>query len=168
MKTFPIGGRRTLATILAAGLVAGVLTLSGANSIAGAAETDPAASSDTLGQHDEKLLADAEANGDALVTLIVATEAGQADSVADRLAGLGGVVTNKVNQADYVTVQIPTANVHQAAKLPGIAAVDLNETIPLPDPQPDTFLFPGHQQRRPVRYATGGRHGRRQPVPADR
>jgi subtilisin family serine protease len=54
------------------------------------------------------------------------------------------VVTNKVNQVDYVTVQIPTANVRQAAKLPGIAAVDLNETIPLPDPQPDTFLFPGH------------------------
>jgi subtilisin family serine protease len=145
VRPFSIGGRRTLATIMATGVVASVLTLSSANSIAGAAEiAEPATSDNTLGNHDEKLLADAEAKGEATVTLIVATDAGQAGAVAEGMKSLGGQVTNKVDQVNYVRVLIPTSEVHRAAKLPGVAAVDLNESVPLPDPQPDTFRFPGH------------------------
>jgi subtilisin family serine protease len=145
VRRISIGGRRTLATIMATGVVASVLTLSTANSIAGAAEiAEPAASDNTLGAHDEKLLADAEAKGEALVTLIVATDAGQADAVAEGMKSLGAQVTNKVDRVNYLRVSIPTGQVHRAAKLPGVSAVDLNESVPLPDPQPDTFRFPGH------------------------
>lgn len=145
MRRISIGGRRTLATIMATGVVASVLTLSTANSIAGAAEiAEPATSDTTLRNHDEKLLADAEAKGEATVTLIVATDAGQATAVAEAMKGLGALVTNKVDQVNYVRVSIPTGQVHRAAKLPGVSAVDLNESVPLPDPQPDTFRFPGH------------------------
>ena len=56
MRTFPTRGRRTLAAVMVTGVVAGVLALAGANSIAGATENNPAAETDsTLGEHDEKL-----------------------------------------------------------------------------------------------------------------
>ncbi|MCU7724021.1 S8 family serine peptidase [Actinoplanes sp. KI2] len=87
-----------------------------------------------LGSHDADLLARAEAAKKPNVTVIIATDKGKAGDVAARVKGLGGTVTRRVDQVGYVLASVPTNKVVNTAKLPGISAVDLDETIKLPEP----------------------------------
>jgi subtilisin family serine protease len=120
-------------------LATGAITLTGAATASAEPSTGsdvPKATTETLGSHDKDLLAQAEAKGEPTVTLIVATQKGKAKDVAAQMKKLGGTVAKQFDQVGYVRVQVPTANVRKAAKLPGVAAVDLNESIPLPKPEP--------------------------------
>src|SRR5690606_39523054 len=118
------------------------MTLAGGATAATASpSTEPdvlkATPADTLGSHDLDLLAEAEAKGEKEVMLIVATEKGEANDVAADLKKLGGKIAKQVDKVGYVRAQVPTSAVLRAAKLPGVEAIDLNETIPLPDPKPE-------------------------------
>ncbi|WP_438872684.1 S8 family serine peptidase [Paractinoplanes pyxinae] len=88
---------------------------------------------DTLGAHDAELLAKAEAANKKFVTAIVATDAGRSAEVAAKIKALGGVVTRQFDEIGYVLASVPIAKVLTAAKLAGVAAVDLEETIKLPE-----------------------------------
>ncbi|WP_229071919.1 S8 family serine peptidase [Actinoplanes sp. DH11] len=88
---------------------------------------------ETLGSHDADLLADAEAQKKPKVTVIIATDAGRAGDVAARVKGLGGTVSRRFDQVGYVLATVPTGKVLNTANLPGVAAVDLDETIKLPE-----------------------------------
>lgn len=141
MRKLPTWGRRTAALVLASGLAA-TMTLAAAASPASAEPSEEpealkSAPADTLGTHDADLLADAQAKGEQHVMLIVATEKGEAKDVATGLTKLGGTVAKRVDAVGYVRARVPTAAVLKAAKLPGVTAVDLNESIPLPDPGQD-------------------------------
>lgn len=139
-------GRRTFTSVLAVGVAAGA-TLSGALPAAAAPGAAPAvlqkaaenpatpkeSPADTLGSHDAELLVKAEAANKKFVTVIVATEAGKAADVAAKIKGLGGVVTRRFDQIGYVLASVPIGQVVAAANLAGIAAVDLEETIKLPE-----------------------------------
>nr|WP_296066432.1 S8 family serine peptidase [uncultured Actinoplanes sp.] len=131
-------------------MTVGAATLSGVTPAAAAPGTGtaPAASqkspedpatpkespAETLGSHDADLLAQAEAAKKKNVTVIIATDKGKAPDVAAKVKSLGGTVTHRVDQVGYVLASVPTAKVLTAAKLPGISAVDLDETIKLPGP----------------------------------
>ncbi|WP_438870735.1 S8 family serine peptidase [Paractinoplanes ovalisporus] len=140
-------GRRTFTSVLAVGVAAGA-TLSSALPAAAApgdpvpaalqkAAAEPAtpkdAPADTLGAHDADLLAKAEAAHKKFVTVIVATEAGKSADVAAKIKALGGVVTRQFDEIGYVLASVPIAQVLTAAKLAGVSAVDLEETIRLPE-----------------------------------
>ncbi|WP_308120824.1 S8 family serine peptidase [Paractinoplanes bogorensis] len=140
-------GRRTFTSVLAVGVAAGV-TLSGSvpafaapgddvpaalQKAAPSPATPKEAPADTLGAHDAELLAKAEAANKKFVTVIVATEAGKSADVAARIKALGGVVTQQFDQVGYVLASVPIAKVVTAANLPGIQAIDLDETIKLPE-----------------------------------
>ena len=141
-------GRRTFTSVLAVGVAAGTALGSslpaaaepGAGTVPAAlqkAPEDPAtpkeSPADTLGSHDADLLAQAEAAKKKSVTVIIATDAGKAPDVAARIKALGGVVARRFDQVGYVLASVPTAKVITAAELPGIAAVDLDETVRLPE-----------------------------------
>ncbi|NJC74241.1 S8 family serine peptidase [Planosporangium thailandense] len=131
--------RRFAAGLFASALATGAISLTGvaaASAAPSAASDAPKPAADTLGSHDSELLAQAEAKGEPTVTLIVATDKGKTKNVAGELKKLGGKVAKQVDQVGYVRVQVPTANVRKAAKVPGVSAVDLNESIPLPKPEP--------------------------------
>ncbi|WP_111767434.1 S8 family serine peptidase [Nakamurella deserti] len=100
--------------------------------------TDPPkdSASETLSSHDLDLLADAEAKGEQQVTLIVATEKGETAPVADEMVALGGQVANQVDDLGYVRVQVPTAEVLKASTVTGVLAMDLNEVLMRPKPEP--------------------------------
>jgi hypothetical protein len=132
------GRRRTAAIIMGTGLVASVMTLTAAASPADALESTVDTASDTLGAHDLKLLAEAEAKGVPTVTLIVATKAGQAPTAAEELRKLGGRLAKRVDQVGYIRAQVPTSAVKSAARAGGVSAIDLDETIKLPDPRPES------------------------------
>jgi len=136
--------RRTSAALLASVMVAGAVTLAGGASTASANPSTKAdvlkdTPTDTLGSHDLDLLAEAEAKSEQSVTLLVATEQGAAPKVAAELKKLGGVIGNQVDEVGYVRARVPVKNVVAASKLPGVSAVDLNETIPMPDPAPESM-----------------------------
>ncbi|MFI5074371.1 MAG: S8 family serine peptidase [Actinomycetales bacterium] len=172
LSTARHGGRAAVTTIAAAGLVIGAL-VSGANS-ASAAPGDPGnpapaakASADKgpakagkstrgqLSQHNQKLLADAQAAKQDKVTVLIATDKGQTATVAAQVKGLGGNVATKVDAVGYVRALLPTSAVTKAVKLPGVAALDLNESIPLEDPRPDAAASKG-KGKTPALYPAPG------------
>ncbi|WP_433531491.1 S8 family serine peptidase [Micromonospora sp. CA-263727] len=133
--------RRTSAALFASVMAAGAVTVVGGAATASAAPAgaDPAqvTPAEALGQHDAKLLAEAEAKKAPTVTMIVATEKGKAKDVAEDLKELGAAVTERYDTIGYVLAKVPTGKAVKAATLPGVAAVDLDEKIQLPDPKPE-------------------------------
>ena len=141
-------GRRTFTSVLAVGLAAGAATLSGsipalaepgAGAVPAALQKAPDAPAtpkdspaDTLGSHDADLLAKAEAKHQPNVTVIISTDSGKAADVATKVKNLGGTVTRRYDKVGYVLASVPTSKVLTTAKLAGISAVDLDETIKLP------------------------------------
>lgn len=133
--------RRTLAVFLTSAMAATATSLTFG---VPAAVADPAAEAavpkesptDTLGAHDLDLLAEAKAKHQRTVTLIVATDKGEAGDVAKALEALGGDIATRHDKVGYVRAQVPTDAVLRAAKVPGIAAIDLNEVVTMPKPDP--------------------------------
>ncbi|MGW5667396.1 S8 family serine peptidase [Micromonospora sp. NPDC003776] len=147
----PSWTRRVSAGFAASVVAAGAITLTAGTTSASAAPQAPVKApkghgADKLGSHDHELLAQARAKGDKRVVLIVATEKGQAGTVADQLRKLGATVAKEVDGVGYIRASVPTDAVLQAAKLPGVAAIDLNESIPLPKPEPVTGSAEGGAQ----------------------
>jgi hypothetical protein len=132
-------GRRTFTAVLAVGVA-----VLGSAVPAAAEPTVPATAQDTpgdtpketpaetLGAHDADLLSKAESKGSRNVTLIISTDSGQAAEVATQVKKLGGTVTRRFDKVGYVLAQVPTGTVVKTAKLPGVSAIDLDETIQLP------------------------------------
>ncbi|WP_319463811.1 S8 family serine peptidase [Micromonospora sp. RTP1Z1] len=141
MKKPPTWTRRASAGFAASVVALGAIALTGGSTTASAApqtetRTPKGHGSDKLGSHDHELLAQARAKGDKTVVLIVATDKGKAGTVAAELRKLGATVAKQVDGVGYIRASVPTDAVLRAAKLPGVAAIDLNESIPLPKPEP--------------------------------
>jgi hypothetical protein len=90
-----------------------------------------------LSSHDQKLLSDARAKGEATVTLLIATVPGSAKTVANAIAARGGSVRYRHDEMGYVRVQVPTSQAEAIAALPGILAANLDEVLPVPNPKPE-------------------------------
>jgi subtilisin family serine protease len=141
-------GRRPFAALLASGVAMGAATFTGVTaahaepvtpttSAADTSTTPKTAPEDTLGARDVSLLAAAEAKGEKTVTVIIATDKGDAAKVADSVRKLGGTVVRRFDKVGYVLAEVPTGKVRRTAKLPGIAGLDLDDVLRLPDPKVD-------------------------------
>ncbi|MDO0914924.1 S8 family serine peptidase [Streptomyces sp. DT2A-34] len=141
------GARRAARIAVAAGLVA-ALSAAGPIPMAIAADpapvaTDPSVKSahDKLGADDADLLAEAKADGDKNVTMMIATAPGQTEKVAEQLDAVGSV-GRTYDKLGYVRATVPTGKadsaVAAAAKLSSVHGIDLREEIPLDDPAVDT------------------------------
>ncbi|GGT08904.1 S8 family serine peptidase [Streptomyces chromofuscus] len=142
------GARRVARIAVAAGLVA-ALAAAGPIPVALAADQAPAAADpglksahDKLGSDDAELLAEAKAEGDKSVTMMVATAPGRTEQVAEQLDSVdGGMVGRTYDKLGYVRATVPTgkadAAIAAAAKLSTVHGIDLREEIPLDDPRPN-------------------------------
>ncbi|HLE30219.1 MAG TPA: hypothetical protein VI793_18990, partial [Anaerolineales bacterium] len=90
-----------------------------------------------LSKHDGELLAEARAQGDSTVTLLIASQPGANRKVVSGIQGLGGTVRYRDDDVSYIRAIVPIDHVEAAARLNGVQSVDLNEVIPLEDPRPD-------------------------------
>lgn len=146
----PIPGHRRLARIgLAVGVVAalcatGPIPLALAADAPPAAATDPGVKSahDKLGSDDADLLAEAKADGDKNVTMMIATAPGKTEQVTEELDAVkGGSVGRTYDKLGYVRATVPTAKadsaIAAAAKLSSVHAIDLRQEIALDDPTPN-------------------------------
>ncbi|MGC0210944.1 S8 family serine peptidase [Streptomyces levis] len=153
----PISGRRRVARIaVAAGLVA-ALSAAGpvpmvlaADGPGAAAPADPDVKSahDKLGSDDADLLAEAKADGDKTVTMMIATAPGQTEQVSGQLDAVkGGTVGRADDKLGYVRATVPTsradAAIAAAANLSSVHGIDLREEIPLDDPTPSADAAKG-------------------------
>ncbi|MDQ3095603.1 MAG: S8 family serine peptidase [Actinomycetota bacterium] len=133
----PLGGvRRRLSLALALVLALSVVVLPTVATAAPVANRPRAAGGPELSKHDRELLAQARADGDRRVTLLVAADRGQVSDVADSFRDLGGRVQASDRDVDYLRVSVPEARVEKAAGIDGITAVNIDEIIPIDDPRP--------------------------------
>ncbi|MEU7562609.1 S8 family serine peptidase [Streptomyces eurythermus] len=145
----PISGPRRLARIAAAVGVVAALSAAGPVPMALAAEPSPAPAADPgvksahdkLGSDDAALLAEAKADGDKSVTLMIATSPGKTEQVAGELDAVdGGLVGRTDDKLGYVRATVPTSRadsaIAAAVKLSSVRAIDLKQEIPLDDPVP--------------------------------
>ncbi|MFI8927621.1 S8 family serine peptidase [Streptomyces sp. NPDC053474] len=139
------GARRTarLATAIA---VAAALTAAAPLPLAFADDTPapaPKSAAAKLGAADAELLADAKADGDKTVTMMVATKPGATEQVAKQLDAVeGGSVGRTYDKLGYVRASVPTAKadaaIKAASKLTTVHGIDLRQEIELDDPKPQS------------------------------
>ena len=101
------------------------------------AAVPPAAPGGKLSKEERAALTEARAAGKSSVNLLIATQPGQAKTVADGLQGLGAKIGYRDDQLGYIRASVALDKVAQAFALPGIAAADVDQLIPLPDPRPE-------------------------------
>jgi hypothetical protein len=90
-----------------------------------------------LSKHARELLAEAIANGNSTVTLLIASQPGANKTVASGITKLGGTIRYREDSINYISAIVPVNQVEAAVNLNGVLAIDLNEVIPLYDPAPE-------------------------------
>ncbi|OII67858.1 S8 family serine peptidase [Streptomyces sp. CC77] len=171
----PIPGmRRTARIAAAAGLVAALVATGAAPAFAdpaptpapgsAPAEPQPAkTAAEKLGSDDAERLAQAQAQGEKTVTLMLATEPGSTEQVAEQLDAVkGGTVGQTNDRLGYVRATVPTsqaeAAIGAAAKLSSVHGIDLKHEIVLDDPTPAADRAAGAATARTGTYPAPGRH----------
>ncbi|MFG2496942.1 S8 family serine peptidase [Streptomyces sp. NPDC048441] len=160
--------RRTARLAIAVGLTA-ALSAVGPIPMALAADGDnpgaqtPKSADDKLGSADADLLADAKADGEKTVTMMVATAPGATEQVADRLDAVkGGSVGRTYDKLGYVRATVPTAKaeaaIEAAGKLPSVHGIDLRHEIKLDDPTPAADRAKGAKTAAEGSYAGPGKN----------
>ena len=133
-----LAGRRSL-TLLA--LVALLATLVPVQAILAKAPVGSAASAAaTISKHDRELIATARVNGETTVTLLVAAKPGMTSSAASAITALGGSIGYREDSIDYLRVTIGLDKVDAVAAISSVRSLDVNEIIPLEDPQPGSAV----------------------------
>ncbi|MEU4656715.1 S8 family serine peptidase [Streptomyces sp. NPDC023723] len=167
------GGRRAARIAVAAGLVAALaaagpvplaLAADGpAASTAPAAEPSVKSADDKLGSDDADRLAEAKADGEKNVTMMVATAPGDTAEVARKLDAVeGGTVGRTYDKLGYVRATVPTAKadaaIAAAAKLSSVHGIDLREEIALDDPTPSADTAKGAATKATATATAPGRN----------
>ncbi|MDO0913706.1 S8 family serine peptidase [Streptomyces sp. DT2A-34] len=168
----PIPGAKRAARIaVAAGLVAALsaagpipLALAADGTTATAADPGVKSAHDKLGSDDADLLAEAKAQRDKTVTMMIATAPGQTEKLAEELDAVkGGSVGRTYDKLGYVRATVPTAKAESAiaaaAKLSSVQAIDLRDEIPLEEPSLDSggkssasaATYPGPDKNTPAK-----------------
>jgi subtilisin family serine protease len=90
-----------------------------------------------LSKHERELLAQAIANGESTIIVLIASAPGSNNKVASGIERLGGSVRYREDEINYVSAVVPVDKIEAVVTLSGVQALDLNEVIPLEDPRPD-------------------------------
>ena len=93
-----------------------------------------------LSKHDQDLVAAAEAQNQTTITLLVVSKPGRGLAAANAVAAKGATVRYRDDKLGYYRVVAPIGQAAAIAKLSDVQAVDVNELIPLPNPDPDGTL----------------------------
>jgi hypothetical protein len=100
---------------------------------------------DGLDKHDQDLLSKAINAGKKTVKVLIATKSGDGARKADEVARTGAKIEYRADEIGYVRAEVATDQVKKLAKLPGVAALDLEENTPMPDPRPTGIADPTPQ-----------------------
>ena len=115
------------------------------NATAAAPATGAADEGPGIGKHDQELLAKAQQAGKKTVKVLIATDEGAGAAAVEELARNGAEIEYRADEIGYVRAEIAVDKVEKIAKLPGVAALDVSENIPLPSPRPEGQADPTPQ-----------------------
>lgn len=87
-----------------------------------------------LSKEDKAALAEARANGEKQVTMLIAAKTGQMSAVASGVTSLGATVRQTESSIDYVRATVPIDKVEAVASLDAVDQASLDKLIPLDDP----------------------------------
>jgi hypothetical protein len=104
-----------------------------------------AADGPSLSKEDRARLARATASHESTVTVLVGAKSGQAKTVAAGLAGIGASVRYRDDDLGYLRAVVATDRADQVGQLNGVQTVEIDATVPLPDPRPDAAESPTPQ-----------------------
>ncbi|MGP3979999.1 S8 family serine peptidase [Streptomyces sp. KR80] len=159
------GVRRTVRIALAAGLVAALAASGPAPALANEGDPAPApvkSADQKLGAADAELLAEAKAEGDRFVTMMIATAPGATEQVADQLDAVKGASVGRTyDKLGYVRATVPTgradAAIEKAQQLSSVHGIDLRQEIALPDPRPKADRAKGAETGQQGSYPAPGK-----------
>src|SRR5262245_55105409 len=98
-----------------------------------------------LSEHDRALLDQAVAQSESTVTVLIASKEGKNSSVASAVTAIGGVIAYQNNDISYIRASVPTSSVETLSANADIQALDIDEVLPIEDPQPDGTVPPTPQ-----------------------
>ena len=116
------------------GLVLAGLVVSLVTAAAGLQAAATATETSRFSKADRAALMERVAAGEREVTLLIAASS---SSVADSVRGLGGTIDHRDDRAGYLRVSVPIGAADNVSRLAGIAAIDVDRTIPIMDPKPE-------------------------------
>src|SRR6186997_1397401 len=90
-----------------------------------------------LSKHDRELIAQARVDGKSTVIVMVAAKGGALNDAARDLEGLGAKIGYRDNALGYLRATIALDKVDAAAQLASIQALDVDETVDVPEPRPE-------------------------------
>ena len=90
-----------------------------------------------LTKQERALITEARAEGKSSVIVLVAAKGGAARDAVRELESLGATIQYRDNALGYIRASIAVDKVEQAAALPSVEALDVDETIDAPDPRPE-------------------------------
>jgi hypothetical protein len=99
----------------------------------------------SLSKEDQARVAEAAATGASTVILLVGARSGQTKAAAAGLAGVGAQIHYRDDDLGYLRAIVPTGRAAEVGSLTGVQTVEVDEVLPLPDPQPDGATSPTPQ-----------------------
>ena len=121
-----------------------------------------AAAPGKLGKEDRALLAQARANGEATVTLLLAAKDGQNAAAVAALEAAGATVQYRNDDLSYLRVEIAVDSAEAVNSIDAVQSADVDQIVPLPSPEP------GREPAGAAAGPAGTRDAEGQPVHADR
>ncbi len=122
--------RRALSLLTTMAITAALLPLALAPGASAAAKRT------NLDKRDRELLAEAKANGETHVTVLIAAVQGGTTAAANAVTAAGGTIRTRDDALGYLRALVPTDKVKQVAASSAVQTIDLDEVIPLDDPVP--------------------------------
>jgi len=115
-------------------------------SLFGIAAAVPATpSKNTLSLHNRELLNQALAGNSGTVTVLIASKEGMNNSVANAVTQAKGKILYQDNDISYIRATVPSTSVQALAANANVTALDIDEVLPIGDPQPDGTVPPTPQ-----------------------
>jgi Subtilase family len=128
---------RLAAGVLVAAL-AGLLVVAAASGRSGGGVRATDQSPGKLGKQSRALLAQARANGDATVTLLLAARGGQSADAVAALQAAGAAVEYRDDDVGYLRVELATDTAEATVdSIDSIQAAEVDDVVQLPPPSPD-------------------------------
>jgi hypothetical protein len=90
-----------------------------------------------LSKHDRELIAQARVAGKSTVIVMVAAKGGALNDAARGLEGLGAKIGYRDNALGYLRATVALDKVEAAAQLASVQALDVDETVDVPEPRPE-------------------------------
>jgi subtilisin family serine protease len=111
-----------------------------------------------LGKGDHELIAQATAQGERTISLVLIADPSALDSTISSLKGLGAKILYRDAELGYIHATVPTDKAVDAAKATGVKIANVDRVVDISPPDPDTGVAPQRRGHAHQHERHGGRN----------